>query len=602
MDDLGHRSHHFPSCDRLRLTLFPNITKYFCELTESRWRGVPLTLTVDGWSSKTHRKAYLGVTAHYVDVDTCTLMNVPLGMKLLDGVSHTAENLLSCLKSFLEQRHVDTRFIVQIVTDNGANVVRMSHLFFHAFRNSLYYFPHGCAAHTIQLVVKSLLKRKDVSRLIKPISDAVSFIRDPQSSASVILSNYQLRDGKTPLVVIQGVRTRWGTTLAMLVRYRQLRTYVDEVLVAMGRKAPIISSSDLDFLIEILTPFDILTKTFSSEAFSTLGLMCLKVKRFLSTLLCEIEEVPTSQTKEDGRIEAEEDDDTHATSLCDIDDCCIDAIEEENENEMSEDSITRDDEMTLDKDELKHLVFTETKNRFYKFIRDSDDYALANIFLSPNIFIEFLSAPSCYDKKQSPENRKKILVEGTKRVFNGMVKSMPEFFDHSDGKLTSETNERWEEEAMEDDLEEEEKSAANLDVMIEACKEDAPQPGTDILNGKLEIEIRSYLTLLGEMGKKLREEGRKKPDTEFLPSAFWMNADKTITFPLLFNMYRACGCALATSVPCERMFSACGRAIRKERNRMLSEYAEQQIFLHEMVKNVPYELSDIILFCENEEK
>jgi hypothetical protein len=86
--------------------------------------------------------------------------------------SHTVENLLPCLKSFLEQRHIATRFIVQIVTDNGANIVRMSHLFFHAFCDSLYYFPHGCASLTIQLVIRSVLKRKDVERIVKPISDA----------------------------------------------------------------------------------------------------------------------------------------------------------------------------------------------------------------------------------------------------------------------------------------------------------------------------------------------------------------------------------------------------------------------------------------------
>eukprot|EP01028_Stygiella_incarcerata_P007899 TRINITY_DN3303_c0_g1_i1.p1 TRINITY_DN3303_c0_g1~~TRINITY_DN3303_c0_g1_i1.p1 ORF type:complete len:128 (-),score=44.45 TRINITY_DN3303_c0_g1_i1:257-640(-) len=80
-------------------------------------------------------------------------------------------------------------------------------------------------------------------------------------------------------------------------------------------EVPTISSSDLDFLIEILTPFDALTKEFSKESFPTLGLKSLEVKKFLSKLLHEIEEVlATSEMKHNGENDLEENDDAHTIS------------------------------------------------------------------------------------------------------------------------------------------------------------------------------------------------------------------------------------------------------------------------------------------------
>jgi hypothetical protein len=56
------------------------------------------------------------------------MRNFPLGIRVLGGESHTGENLLRCLNSALSEGQIDPKLVVQIVTDNGGNVVRMANL------------------------------------------------------------------------------------------------------------------------------------------------------------------------------------------------------------------------------------------------------------------------------------------------------------------------------------------------------------------------------------------------------------------------------------------------------------------------------------------
>lgn len=255
-----------------------------------RIAGVPLVLTVDGWFSKVQRKSYLGITGHYLDSDACEMRNFPLGIRVLGGESHTGENLLKCLNSALSERQVDPKFVVQIVTDNGGNVVRMANLFFNACRTSLFTSPHRCAAHTIQRIVLEILSAPHVMDVIKPISKAVKYIRSPETSALPMLLQFQERDGLDPLTVIQSVDTRWGSLLEMLKRYIQIKTYIDEVLKKMNRPSPNVRTEDVDVLIQILGPLEKMTTMLSGESYSSLGMICILAKRHLSRIMKDMEE------------------------------------------------------------------------------------------------------------------------------------------------------------------------------------------------------------------------------------------------------------------------------------------------------------------------
>eukprot|EP01028_Stygiella_incarcerata_P001663 TRINITY_DN129_c0_g1_i10.p1 TRINITY_DN129_c0_g1~~TRINITY_DN129_c0_g1_i10.p1 ORF type:complete len:585 (+),score=171.21 TRINITY_DN129_c0_g1_i10:668-2422(+) len=577
------------------------MVKYFIEVCKVRMKGQALTLTVDGWSSKVNRKSYLGVTAHYVDVNSCALVSVPLGIKLFDGVSHNGGNLLSCLMTMLKEKDIDTSLVVQMVTDNGANVVRMSRLFFSATRNSLYANPHRCAAHGIQLAVVAILERADVRAIIRPIKKAVDFIRDPQSSAHTFLTNFQVRDGRTQLSLIGSVETRWGSTLEMLKRYRLLQPYVHEVLISKKHTVPFPADSDLDFLIKLLSPFDALTKVLSGEHYSTLGMMCVKVKQLLSDILLELE-ADCGQADDGAMCVEDEDEDENNLDAESFDDIAThdvtEALQEKETEEEPEQSMGIEAPPTLNVQELKDSVFRHAKNRFYRFVKDRDDFALMNILLSPNIVSEYLSTPSYYDPSQTPDQRKFMLVDALTRVFKKMMNRMPDFFVDGCGHV--ELDEAVEEEtAQEHEEDQDDETVSRLNVLVEACKHASDRTVMGTIECKLELELESYFASLRELGSKLLRDGSKKLTKDFFPSIFWENVR---ALPLLFDLFRASGCALATSVPCERMFSDCGRSIRKERNRILSLFAEHQLYVHEMVKNVPYDVEDMVLFVEKQDR
>lgn len=73
--------------------------------------------TADAWSA--HKRAFMGVTLHYVDPDTLIMQSIALACRRFKN-SHTGENIAKLLKSIFDEFKVISK-IQNVVTDNAAS-------------------------------------------------------------------------------------------------------------------------------------------------------------------------------------------------------------------------------------------------------------------------------------------------------------------------------------------------------------------------------------------------------------------------------------------------------------------------------------------------
>ena len=128
---------------------------------------------MDGWTCKTTSKdSYLGVTAHTLRSDSGDTLRLPVGIwEIRDR--HTGENLLNILTTVLAQAGINKDNVIQIATatDNGANVMKMSKLFFME-RNGGWLLSRsygGCCAHSLQRSVLILLDDSKIKTMIQNV-------------------------------------------------------------------------------------------------------------------------------------------------------------------------------------------------------------------------------------------------------------------------------------------------------------------------------------------------------------------------------------------------------------------------------------------------
>ena len=176
-------------------------------------------VTSDEWTSRA-TQGYSARTLHWVDSDW------ELRSLLLDFPHypdrHTGENLCESLESMAETWGLDERFAA-LVTDNAPNAVKSVRLL--AMRNPLIarIARLRCLAHTLQLIVREIMKDAVVAAVLKRVRSLVAYF-NRSSQASHWLRELQPSGASTRVVVlIQDVPTRWSSTHACLERLQRLR-------------------------------------------------------------------------------------------------------------------------------------------------------------------------------------------------------------------------------------------------------------------------------------------------------------------------------------------------------------------------------------------
>ncbi|XP_076853561.1 E3 SUMO-protein ligase ZBED1-like [Brachyhypopomus gauderio] len=215
-----------------------------------------VSLTADMWTSL-NMDAYLAVTCHFIDDNTC-LKSTLLGVVKFPQ-AHTAENL-ACVKSSLMEEWGIKSKVTCLVTDGASNMI--------ACGKNLKLCHAVCIAHTLNLVVKKALELTPVLSTIRTKArKLVGYFRS-STTAKEKLDLVQEHMGKPKKKLIQEVETRWNSTFQMLERVAELREPVGAALAGLQTDIAALTSDDYNNIcacLSILSPFHEATIELSEE-------------------------------------------------------------------------------------------------------------------------------------------------------------------------------------------------------------------------------------------------------------------------------------------------------------------------------------------------
>ncbi|KAL4113763.1 hypothetical protein QTP88_017336 [Uroleucon formosanum] len=215
------------------------------EKIKSELRNVKsLVCTTDGWSSMA-QNSYISLTAHIIN-DQWISKTFTLATQVMEE-RHTAVNLAQKLICIFDDWEISGK-VSTVITDNAKNVVNAVNLLPLTIDNED--MDVTCAAHSLQLAIKTALKYETFSELIKQCSALVGHFKHSNvAKQSLIKKQEQLGIANQSLV--QYCKTRWNSIYLMLDRLLQNRTPISNVLT--------------DRTVTLLKPLYIVTNLFCSE-------------------------------------------------------------------------------------------------------------------------------------------------------------------------------------------------------------------------------------------------------------------------------------------------------------------------------------------------
>ncbi|XP_046800992.1 E3 SUMO-protein ligase ZBED1-like [Lucilia cuprina] len=239
-----------------------NIFKSFINNAES------YCITYDIWTETMQNKSFVGVTIHFLD--KLKLLSGTLGVFELTE-SHTSAYIKEKLKEIFAEWHISVPKVSAVITDNDSTVMKVNREIFGEKK----IIP--CFAHTINLVVtKSIDNETDCTELISKVRNIIKFIKRSVNASDELRKrqvNMGLKEGQIKKMILD-VRTRWNSCFYMLQRFIELVSIIGAILLNRPEAPPMILSSEIDCIkemIEILSPFEKLTKEISGDSYVTVS-------------------------------------------------------------------------------------------------------------------------------------------------------------------------------------------------------------------------------------------------------------------------------------------------------------------------------------------
>ena len=82
-----------------------------------------ITICLDGWTKKGLSSSYLGISACFFDTVSDKPMHALLNLDQIQH-PHSGEKLCKCVQECLEKWEIPTERVIQVVSDNGSNMVK----------------------------------------------------------------------------------------------------------------------------------------------------------------------------------------------------------------------------------------------------------------------------------------------------------------------------------------------------------------------------------------------------------------------------------------------------------------------------------------------
>ena len=238
-----------------------------------------ICVTTDIWTETMAEKSYIGVTFHFFEKTTPRNFSVVKELKS----NHTAEYISNTLTNIFNEWGVPISKIRCIVTDNGANMVAGAKAVV-GERNHL-----PCFAHTINLVVQTVLENKFVKEIVIKVREIVKWIKNSVINSDKLRKiqiDTGIPEGSVQKMILD-VETRWNSLYYMLQRFVDMLRIVT-VIVIEGKNAPALPSGNeieaVKEIILLLKPFESITKELSGENYITIS----KVIPMISCLMSQL--------------------------------------------------------------------------------------------------------------------------------------------------------------------------------------------------------------------------------------------------------------------------------------------------------------------------
>jgi hypothetical protein len=223
-----------------------------------------VTLCIDGWTKKGLTSSFLGISACFFDTGSEKPQHALLNLDMIHH-PHSGEKLCKCIESCLQKWDIKAEKVLQIVSDNGSNMIKAVSLLREGVYGQLsdedvtmvngqdddseneendddaeagsvvdmtdlvYNIPYrrlGCLCHTLQLLIREVYNSDEYKEVLQSARKLVSKVR----KSSVAMEKIVSKAGKT---VINDNNTRWNCTFLMAQRLLQLRPHLNEILEEM---------------------------------------------------------------------------------------------------------------------------------------------------------------------------------------------------------------------------------------------------------------------------------------------------------------------------------------------------------------------------------